>query len=97
VFKIVRFNTVDSVHITFKVKDKHLEEVLHMLMERGCGETFGTIDVFSVIATRPVVNFKGEDLLEKKKSYSISDRMTKEEIEVSIMTYLGIATLSSYC
>ena len=83
VFKVVRFNTVDSVHISFKVQDKHLEEVLHELMNRGVGEAFGTIDVFSLIATRPIINFKSGDLVkDKKKSYSISDRMTVAEIEV---------------
>ena len=83
VFKVVRFNTVDSVHISFKVQDKHLEEVLYELMNRGVGEAFGTIDVFSLIATRPIINFKSGALLkDKKKSYSISDRMTVAEIEV---------------
>ncbi len=83
VFKIVRFNTVDSVHISFKVQDKHLEEILHSLMDRGVGENFGTIDVFSLIATRPVVDFKGERKdKDRKKHYSISDRMTIEEIQV---------------
>jgi hypothetical protein len=82
VHKIVRFNTFTTVHISFKLQAKHLQEVIIRLGGEGCGETYGTIDVFACLLTRPLLQVKeaGSDN-KKTHKYSVSDRLTVDEIE----------------
>mmetsp|Transcript_2348 Transcript_2348/g.3604 ORF Transcript_2348/g.3604 Transcript_2348/m.3604 type:complete len:401 (-) Transcript_2348:35-1237(-) len=79
VFKITHFSTQDSLHINFKVRPKHLQDVVTRLSKIGCGEAYGTIDVFAVVMSRPAVVFK--DNKPTKKAYAISDRMSIDEIQ----------------
>lgn len=82
VHKIVRFNTFTTVHISFKLQAKHLQEVILRLGAAGCGETYGTIDVFSCLLTRPLLQVKEAGGANKKThKYSVSDRLTVDEIE----------------
>ena len=80
-FKIVRFNTFTTVHISFKVSPKHLQEVIVRLGAAGCGDSYGTIDVFSCLLTRPLLEVKVAGEENKTPKYSVSDRLTVDEIE----------------
>ena len=80
-FKIVRFNTFTTVHISFKVQPKHLQEVILRLGAAGCGESYGTIDVFACVLTRPLLEVKVAGSENKRPKYSVSDRLTVDEIE----------------
>jgi hypothetical protein len=75
---VTHFTTQEAVRISFKVRPKHLQSVVDDLTKVGCGETYGTIDVFPLIMSRPVV----EREKRVKRSYVISDRMTIDEIQV---------------
>jgi hypothetical protein len=75
---ITHFSTTDSVHISCKVRPKHLQALINILTKMGCGESYGTIDVFPLIMSRPVVDREKR----VKRSYMISDRMTIDEIQV---------------
>ena len=81
VYKIVRFNTFTTVHLSFKVQPKHLQDVIMRLGNAGCGESYGTIDVFTCLLTRPLLEVKEAGGVNKRPKYSISDRMTVDEIE----------------
>jgi hypothetical protein len=77
----VRFNTFTTVHISFKVHPKHLQDVIIRLGAAGCGESFGTIDVFACLLTRPLLHVKEAGAENKPMKYSVSDRLTLDEIE----------------
>jgi hypothetical protein len=78
VTSVTHFTTQDIVHISFKVRPKHLQAVVDQLSDIGCGETYGTIDVYPLIMSRPLVDREKR----RKRSYTISDRMTIDEIQV---------------
>jgi hypothetical protein len=75
---LTHFTTQEAVRISFKVRPKHLQKVVDQLTDIGCGETYGTIDVYPLIMSRPIVEFEKR----AKRSYMISDRMTIDEIQV---------------
>jgi hypothetical protein len=75
---VTHFTTQEAVRISFKVRPKHLQAVVDQLTDIGCGETYGTIDVYPLIMSRPIVEFEKR----AKRSYMISDRMTIDEIQV---------------
>jgi hypothetical protein len=77
---ITHFSTPNSVHIACKVRPKHLQALINILTKMGCGETYGTIDVFPLIMSRPIVDSEKR----VKRSYVISDRMTIDEIQVKL-------------
>jgi hypothetical protein len=78
VTSVAHFTTQEAVRISFKVRPKHLQAVVDQLSDIGCGETYGTIDVYPLIMSRPLV----EQEKRRKRSYMISDRMTIDEIQV---------------
>jgi hypothetical protein len=82
VFKLASFTTRDTTHIDFKVRPKHLQDVITALSDTGCGEAFGSIDVFSLVMSRPAIAYKGQRPIKKKREYAISDRMSIDEIQV---------------
>lgn len=47
----------------------------------GCGDLFGTIDVFTCLLTRPLMHVKEAGVENKRPKYSVSDRLTVDEIE----------------
>lgn len=47
----------------------------------GCGESYGTIDVFACLLTRPLLEVKVAGGANKKPKFSVSDRLTVDEIE----------------
>ena len=76
---LTHFTTQEAIRISFKVRPKHLQAVIDQLTGIGCGETYGTIDVYPLIMSRPVVDREKR----VKRSYAISDRMTIDEIQVT--------------
>lgn len=82
VFKLASFRTEYTTHVDFKVRPKHLQSVITSLSDIGCGEAFGSIDVFSLVMSRPAIAYKGQKPIKKKREYAISDRMTIDEIQV---------------
>ena len=82
VFKLAKFSTHEALHINFKVRPKHLQDVITALSDIGCGEAYGSIDVFSLVMSRPAIAYKGQKPLKKKREYAISDRMSMDEIQV---------------
>jgi hypothetical protein len=82
-YKVVRFDSVHYSHINFKTKPKNLQETMLALAEVGCGENYGTIDVLSVVMTRPSIAFK-EAGVKKNRAYRINDRISIDEIHEAI-------------
>lgn len=80
VFHLVTLATDDTVQMTFKCRDKHLQDVLEELGNIGCGKWFGTVDAMIVAVSRPsissVLSVEG-----KKREYKINTRMTIDEID----------------
>ena len=76
-FSLTSTKADDGTHVTFRIVPKHLQSVLIRLTKIGCGESYGTIDVLDSVLTRPVPVKENVG-----RVYSISDRMTLDEIEV---------------
>ena len=79
-----KFDAEDGTHINFRIIPKNLQEVLIQLTKIGCGESYGQIDVFDSIISRPVLSKEKhfDNNGRRERSYKISDRMTMDEIEV---------------
>jgi hypothetical protein len=100
------YKTQDHCHATFKTKDKQLQYVLEVIQDTGCGVTFGSVDVMTVVLSKPAVfNPFGDDnnrtstSHKKKRAYRISDRMTVDEIAAFVddgnhLTFNYIAQLT---
>lgn len=81
-FCVQKFLADDGVHISFRIQPKHLQGIMVYLTKMGCGEAFGTIDVYDTILSRPAAPAKAKVDGTSARLYSISDRMTIDEIEV---------------
>lgn len=79
IFHINSFITQNLIHISFKVRSKHLQEIINKLTKIGCGEAYGSIDVYSLVMSRPIIDKEKST----KRLYIISDRMTIDEIQVN--------------
>lgn len=76
------YDTIKTSHISFKVRGKHLQDVMEAISDTGCGVNFGTIDVISLVMTRPILKFKEPNTA--TRAYRISDRMSVDEIHDAI-------------
>jgi hypothetical protein len=52
----------ESIQISFKVKNKHVQAILDELNAIGCGTDYGTVDVLTVLLSRPSVSLLGQSL-----------------------------------
>jgi hypothetical protein len=73
----------ESVQISFKVKNKHVQAILDELNAIGCGTDYGTVDVLTVLLSRPSVSLLGQSLdnQPKQRKYLITEKISFEEIK----------------
>lgn len=70
--------------ISFKAPEKHLGDVLEDLHRIGVGVNFGSIDIWALQSTKPIMASYATAPGPKRRNYRVHDRMTVEEIFASV-------------